>query len=177
MEHMWWDICSLTLHHPRCPDGCSSVQRVSIWARVGDYCMLGDFHLFHQSHCRAQEQISPADTGRRQKNILFPTRSHTYFLCKRWREIKHLGKDLSVNLLNGERPEENHTAATVSHLVLSRSSSGPTRWQLQTDNSISQRSKSQCLPQHCLIFANRKMGIRGPNLSPGCSCHHHPVSE
>lgn len=114
--------------------------------------MLGDFHLFHQPHCTTLEQIPPADTGRRQKNILFPTRSHTYFLCKQRREIKHLGKDLSVNLLKGERPEENRAAAPASHLVLSRSTltsllqgrrGGGYKW---NDNSISQNSKSQCLP-------------------------------
>lgn len=43
------------------------------------------------------------------------------FFASNGGEIKHLGKDLSVSLLKGERSEGNRAAVTAPHLVLSPS--------------------------------------------------------
>lgn len=137
MEHMWWDICSLPLHHPCRPDGCSSVQRVSIWAQVGAYCMLGDFHLFHQLHCTAWSRYLRLIQveGRRISSFL---RGHIHIFfasnggkSNMWVRICQwvCWRERDPRKISQQPLLPTWFWAAVPQSV----SSGPTRWQLQTE--------------------------------------------
>lgn len=175
---MWWDICSLVFHRSPRPDGCTYVELCGHLTLVLETTASPvDFHLFYYPHDTNLEMRLSGE----ESLLLVWGHIHIFF-ASNWRRIKHLDKDLSENPSKGERPEEK--LARMTDLQPALCSSAMTRllqgWQgdgYELNDSVSQNSKSQMFPPHCLISAHSELGAGGSPTPAECNHYHHPARE